>query len=84
MLLSLAMVRLLPCSVAHRIGAATESCYGHEIQHNNPENPPTFKQDCVGNCRYSFVLSAEVDINLTELTTNVSHFTCDSVYKCKS
>ena len=46
----LALAALLPSSLGYTTGARAESCYGHEIEHINPENPPAFKQDCIGNC----------------------------------
>ena len=74
---------LLSPSLAHRIGAqANESCYGHEIDHRNPENPPAFKQDCVLNCNYDLTLEARILNNGTEVEPG-SYLTCGENYKCK-
>ena len=82
-LLSLAIVTLLPCSVAHRIGArASESCYEHEVEHINPENPPSSKQGCVGQCMYNFDLIARLN-GTQELPLN-GNLTCGEYYKCES
>ena len=83
-MLLLALAALLPSSLGHRIGArANESCYGHEIDHSNPENPPAFKQDCVGNCNYDLTLIAKVCEDFSQEQTQVTDFTCGGLYQCK-
>ena len=77
-----AFAALLSPSLAHRIGArANESCYEHEIDHSNPENPPASKQDCIGNCNYDLTLEARI-INGTEEEPD-EYLTCGGYYKCK-
>ena len=80
----LCFLLLVPLSKAHRTGALAESCYGHEIDHSNPENPPAFKQDCISNCRYDLILTGRVDEeSLQLLEQNVTVFECGLVYSCK-